>query len=110
MYEIRNQASSTFSNVLTVGLLAMQIAYATPPRNPDNHNNKPLLQNSYSFGGNKATFNSNNKSITGEYDFAPNGFEQSVGHFYARLLASQEPLGAEFERVLYDNLWDLYES
>ena len=23
---------------------------------------------------------------------------------------SQEKLGAEFEKVLYDNLWDLYES
>ncbi|KAB2907039.1 MAG: hypothetical protein F9K26_12680 [Ignavibacteriaceae bacterium] len=37
-------------------------------------------------------------------------FEKSVGRFYARLLANQEPLGAEFEAVLHKNLWDLYES
>jgi len=30
--------------------------------------------------------------------------------FYANLLAKQEPLGTEFEKVLYDNLWDLYVS
>lgn len=37
-------------------------------------------------------------------------FEKSVGRFYARLLADQEPLGEEFEAVLHKNLWDLYES
>lgn len=37
-------------------------------------------------------------------------FEKSVGNFYARLLARQEPLGADFEEVLQNNLWDLYES
>ena len=36
-------------------------------------------------------------------------FEESAGRFYARLLANQEPLGAEFEAVLHKNLWDLYE-
>ena len=28
---------------------------------------------------------------------------------YRKLLSMQEPLGKEFERVLYDNLWDLYD-
>lgn len=32
-----------------------------------------------------------------------------VTSFYAKLLSSQEPLGVEFEKVLYDNLWELYE-
>ena len=27
-----------------------------------------------------------------------------------RLLAEQEPLGAVFEKILHDNLWDLYEG
>lgn len=26
------------------------------------------------------------------------------------LIKNMEPLGDDFERVLYDNLWDLYES
>ena len=33
-----------------------------------------------------------------------------VEDFYAALSDSQEPLGAEFESVLYANLWDLYET
>lgn len=31
-------------------------------------------------------------------------------NFFEKLCASQQELGAEFEKVLYDNLWDLYES
>ena len=30
--------------------------------------------------------------------------------FYSDLLAQQEPLGAEFEKILYDNLWELYDA
>lgn len=29
---------------------------------------------------------------------------------YDKLLKSQQPLGEEFTKVLYDNLWDLYEK
>jgi hypothetical protein len=36
-------------------------------------------------------------------------FEGAITAFYATLLAKQQPLGQEFEKVLYDNLWDLYE-
>jgi hypothetical protein len=35
-------------------------------------------------------------------------FEGSVSHFYAKLKADQEPLGEVFEKVLAENLWDLY--
>lgn len=35
-------------------------------------------------------------------------FEQEIARFYDRLLANQTPLGAEFEAVLAQNLWDLY--
>ena len=35
-------------------------------------------------------------------------FESTVSHFYAKLESSQESLGEAFERVLVDNLWDLY--
>jgi hypothetical protein len=35
-------------------------------------------------------------------------FEGAITAFYSTLLAKQQPLGAEFERVLYDNLSDLY--
>lgn len=35
-------------------------------------------------------------------------FESSVSSFYAKLEANQEALGQQFEKVLIDNLWDLY--
>lgn len=37
-------------------------------------------------------------------------FEKIVSDFYQALQAKQEPLGDEFEKVLHDNLWDLYET
>ena len=35
-------------------------------------------------------------------------FESEMATFYQRLQSSQESLGSEFEKVLADNLWDLY--
>lgn len=35
-------------------------------------------------------------------------FESSVSHFYAKLKSGQESLGEAFEKVLVENLWDLY--
>ena len=35
-------------------------------------------------------------------------FEGAVADFYSTLVTNQEPLGKDFERVLYENLWDLY--
>jgi hypothetical protein len=34
--------------------------------------------------------------------------ESSIVSFYSTLLAKQERLGSEFEKILFDNLWDLY--
>ncbi len=105
-----HQRSSTFSQVVIAGIMAAQVLHAVPTHNVAAEHHKPLLRDAYSLEGNKATYNSYSAPITGEYTFAPDGFEQSVGDFYARLLGSQEPLGAEFEKVLYENIWDLYES
>lgn len=57
------------------------------------------------------TYSALQNAFTGEY--ARQGdldFEGSVAAFYATLLGQQEPLGAEFERILYDNLWELYDD
>jgi len=37
-------------------------------------------------------------------------FESTMTNFYSTLLAGQEELGSEFEKVLYQNLSSLYES
>ena len=42
-------------------------------------------------------------------DQGPDLFVGNISNFYAKLVASQEPLGAEFSRVLHENLWALYE-
>lgn len=107
-----NQGSGTFSQVLLIGLgivIGSHGIQDAPLTNVTVQHNKPLFQKPYSLDGNVPTYNSYT-GITGEYVSIPNGFEQAVGSFYARLLISQEPLGAEFEKVLYENLWDLYES
>jgi hypothetical protein len=53
------------------------------------------------------TFGKYTNSFTGEYENLSVSFEESIASFYAQLLTMQEPLGKEFEQVLYDNLWDL---
>lgn len=40
---------------------------------------------------------------------APDLLEQAAVRFYARLVDNQEELGADLERVLHENLWELYE-
>ena len=34
--------------------------------------------------------------------------ELVLSNFYNELLKAQEPLGEPFQKILYDNLWDLY--
>lgn len=36
--------------------------------------------------------------------------DPALGNFYENLSAAQKPLGEEFEKVLHDNLWELYET
>lgn len=102
--------SQVFGQVLVAGVFATQMLSAPPEKEVAAHSNKGLLQDPYSWSGINATFNRYSNPITGEYNLMPNTFEQEIGNFYARLLANQERLGADFEKVLYDNIWDLYES
>ncbi len=45
-----------------------------------------------------------------EYTLNSDNFESTIINFYANLLTRQKPLGKDFGKVLYDNLWDLYVS
>jgi hypothetical protein len=50
-----------------------------------------------------------------ENDFSLDSAFEALNEFASygiqgRLLASQEPLGYEFEEILHKNLWDLYEN
>lgn len=41
--------------------------------------------------------------VSGAHDQSRVSFEEEVAAFYAQLSARQEPLGKEFEQVLWDN-------
>ena len=104
-----SKASSTFSYVLlTAGLIA---GLHSPLADAGTDtNSKKILQPSYSANGNEPTYDSMRGTVSGTYNSSVIKFEQSIGRFYEKLLSHQEPLGAEFGKVLYGNLWDLYES
>ena len=53
------------------------------------------------------TFGQHVNSFTGEYENQIFSFEENVASFYTQFLGVQEPLGKEFEEILYNNLWDL---
>lgn len=52
---------------------------------------------------------SNSEWFTENFSFQEHA-TVSEASFYTKLLLSQEPLGEEFEKVIHQNLWDLYES
>ena len=111
-YEYGNNATN-YSGLLSAACLATifashmplqaGIAGVTPPN--ANRNEITLLS-----GGNRATFDYFSSPISGEFLSSPpvDILEAKVTQFYSNLLGTQEPLGAKFEAVLYDNLWDLY--
>lgn len=109
-------SNSTVSQILTgVGIgVSAGVLIALAVQHPSvggsaAQDSRPILQRTYSLKDAVPTFDAYT-SITGEYVPITVGLEQAVGDVYARLLAKQEPLGAVFEKVLYENLWDLYES
>lgn len=104
-----SQGSGTFSQVLLVGL-GVAIGSQFIQGNPHVQDNKAIFQRPYSVDGNTPSYNGYANIFNGEYNTTSKGFEEVVGNLYARLLINQEPLGTEFEKVLNENLWDLYES
>ena len=105
-----NLSSSTMGYVVMTGLLSVAMLNALPEDSTLGSKNHTLANNAYSANDRGATSDSFRSKVTGQYDLSPPPFEQVVVNFYANLLAVQEPLGVAFEKVLYDNLWDLYES
>jgi hypothetical protein len=73
-----------------------------------------LPQKSVKLKETSQTFSRFSNPFTGEYELSYErelsnlDFENAVSGFYSNLLANQEPLGQEFEKVLHDNLWNLY--
>lgn len=109
-YDIKQEASTAAGSAMMtqagLGLVgALLIAQLTVGKNPEpnvsslKHPQVRIEENSKTFGPYTNLFI--------EHKHLSFGFEETVASFYERFLAMQEPLGKEFEQVLYDNLWNL---
>lgn len=112
------QLSQTFPTVIAMGLLAGMSTSALMNGSEiypgiNSPFNKPGYNATYSNGvsttANPRLGFSNQMYESSYTSTADSNFEISVSGFYANLAASQERLGAVFEAVLFDNLWDLYD-
>ena len=109
------QRSTSYSGILSAACLAGTIfaGVPSPAHGVEGFlgpQPRALREVIISTGGNKSTYGRYSSPITGETVFIIDPLERAVTDFYAKLLNNQEPLGAEFEVVLHQNLWDLYES
>lgn len=73
-------------------------------------NDMTYQSNAYIQSNNQSTFDNHNHYLTESATAKNEPFNQKIVGFYSYLLTNQEPLGEEFEKVLHENLWDLYES
>ncbi|OGP86095.1 MAG: hypothetical protein A2V87_11220 [Deltaproteobacteria bacterium RBG_16_58_17] len=106
-----NQESGTVSSVTFRGILAAQfLADQMNVKQEDDQYRPPYIRDVYHWFATPATFDHFRTIVMGEYQQESDQFEVHVAKFYTKLLASQESLGAEFEKVLHENLWNLYES
>jgi len=108
LYSI-NQESFTVSSVVLMGVLATQLTCAAAQAEPMKEdmliNNQPYQEHTQS-----STLSQYNNPVGGVLiDNIDELLVASVTGFYEQLMYSQESLGNEFEQVLNDNIWDLYE-
>lgn len=104
------ETSRTQGAVVLAGVLASQLIGAVHP--PVHLQEGPAVLSGigYQAGTDVSFFGQLNSIRVGGLDAGAAEFESLVSNFYSKLVSIQEPLGAEFERVLNQNLWDLYES
>ena len=107
-YQI-NQTPRTTSNYVLAGILASQLLAGQGVLAPAGDARETLLDVPYSTKSALPSFDQIRSIFGSVLDQGVGQFVESVSNFYANLAARQEPLGAEFSRVLHENLWDLYE-
>lgn len=105
-----NQASSTSGSVVIfASVLAAQCMTQIHPRQHANIDFS-VQGDHYRQESNLSTFDQYQNPLTGKYGQSNVHFGAAISDFYAELIANQKSLGEEFTKILYDNLWDLYES
>lgn len=108
-YDTR-QASRTASNVLVYGMLAGSYFTGGAALAVPDVEQQPLRLVPFSTQANLSSSGQVVSILPCDFvDGMETQFEEAVSSFYAQLVESQESLGQEFEQVLHENLWDLYE-
>jgi hypothetical protein len=96
--------------VVIAGILASQFLARHAVPGPVEENHGALFAVPYHTKSALSSFDQLRSIFGSILDHKPDlFFVESISKFYAKLVASQEPLGPEFSRVLHENLWDLYE-
>lgn len=107
------QTSRTLGTVVIAGMLASTLLPPDCSHEPSSSSPHFSEGNNYAFAfrGTSPTHEPNKNILTGHYPSSTEtAFESVVTSFFEELSSNQEPLGHEFERVLFENLWDLYQS
>ena len=107
-YQI-NQTSHTTGTMVMAGILASHLLAGYPTSTPMDEARDSILNAPYRTKSALPSFDHIRNIFGGDLNERPDSFVESISNFYAKLVTSQEPLGAEFSRVLHENLWDLYE-
>lgn len=107
-YDIKYESGTSFGSAVVIAASLIGTLMMQPDVGQSTQRDISLLLRSpVKIEESSNTFGQCTNSFTGEYETPILGFEENVTSFYAQLLAMQEPLGREFEEVLYDNIWDL---
>lgn len=104
-----NQPSNTIgSSVFFAGITTLAMINAPVVHNNTNPSHKADMQGYSHYYLDESSTASNYTYLT-EQNLATS-FEQAIRTFYNDLLTKQERLGNEFEKILNDHCWDLYEN
>jgi hypothetical protein len=113
MNKYQTEQSSQTSSDITPYILADNILKQLRADEPRQTNLRYSIAENYILdrGDTPHTFDSRRSILTGAYPSSSQiEFENIITGFFATLSSTQEPLGSEFEKVLFDNLWDLYQN
>ncbi|WP_200389680.1 hypothetical protein [Thiocapsa imhoffii] len=107
------QTAQTFRTVMIGGILAGPCVPTDALSYSEGYN--PAFTRSCNYNisltGTSSTCEALHDYLSGvAWSAAREPFEALITDFFLELSSKQEPLGSEFEQVLFENLWDLYQS
>lgn len=104
---MNKKIQKTFCTVMICGMLNGSIGMNSQPQPKSNYSRKGYVVDADS----DSSYGSVKNAYTGNYNTGTIlEFEDVITNFYTKLVSDQQPLEKEFEDVLFDNLWDMYQS